>query len=50
MFNFKRLWMVLSSALTLGVAIAAAKRSVELNRFDPRNLAVLQAVTSAPAG
>ena len=27
-------------------AIAAAKRSVELNRFDPRNLAVLQALTS----
>ena len=31
-------------------AVAAAKRSVELNRFDPRNLAVLQAVTSAPPG
>jgi hypothetical protein len=27
-------------------AVAAAKRSVELNRFDPRNLAVLQALTS----
>ena len=26
-------------------AIAAAKRSVELNRFDPRNLAVLHALT-----
>jgi tetratricopeptide (TPR) repeat protein len=31
-------------------AIAAAKRSVELNRFDPRNLATLQAVMSAPPG
>jgi hypothetical protein len=31
-------------------AVAAAERSVELNRFDPRNLAVLQAVTSAPPG
>jgi tetratricopeptide (TPR) repeat protein len=30
-------------------AIAAAKRSVELNRFDPRNLAVLQAVKSTAA-
>ena len=31
-------------------AVAAAKRSVELDRFDPRNLAVLQTVTSAPPG
>ncbi|HEY8814256.1 MAG TPA: hypothetical protein VIP57_04035 [Candidatus Dormibacteraeota bacterium] len=31
-------------------AIAAAKRSVELNPFDPRNLAVLKTVTSAPPG
>jgi putative inorganic carbon (HCO3(-)) transporter len=31
-------------------AVAAAKRSVELNRFDPRNRAVLQAVTAAPTG
>ncbi len=31
-------------------AIAAAKRSVELNRFDPRNLAVLQAVASVTTG
>jgi len=31
-------------------AVVAAKRSVELNRFDPRNLAVLQAVTSAAPG
>lgn len=31
-------------------AVAAAKRSVELNRFDPRNLAVLQAVTAPPPG
>jgi O-antigen ligase len=29
-----------------GEAIAAAERSVELNRFDPRSLAVLQAVRS----
>jgi O-antigen ligase len=31
-------------------AVVAAERSVELNRFDPRNLAVLQTVTSAPPG
>ena len=31
-------------------AAAAAKRSVELNRFDPRNLAVLKTVTSASPG
>jgi O-antigen ligase len=31
-------------------AAVAAERSVELNRFDPRNLAVLQTVTSAPPG
>ena len=31
-------------------AVAAAERSVELNRFDPRNLAVLQAITSGPPG
>jgi O-antigen ligase len=31
-------------------AVAAAKRSVELNRFDPRNLAVLQTLTSTAPG
>jgi putative inorganic carbon (HCO3(-)) transporter len=31
-------------------AVVAAERSVELNRFDPRNVAVLQAVTSVPPG
>jgi O-antigen ligase len=31
-------------------AVAAAKRSVELNRFDPRNAAVLKTITSGSPG
>lgn len=31
-------------------AVVAAERSVELNRFDPRNRAVLRSVTAAPPG